>query len=151
MPARTYARPSPWSAGAFFHGIVLLWGTGCTGLVAGPESSSVTPVPASRDTAYVRARRALQGESFTLDLVDSVGGRVTATRYPNANAQLGSAGACRMMVQLQIRGDRHRAEIASTSRWLAPEPMIDKAPKVCEDERVAVLERVVQVLVPPAP
>ena len=44
---------------------------GCTGLVAGPETSNVTPVPASRDSAYVRARRALQGDNFTLDVTDS--------------------------------------------------------------------------------
>lgn len=121
----------------------------CTGLVAGPESSSVTPVPASRDSAYVRARRALQGESFTMDVVDSAGGRLTGTRYPSSNAQMGSAAACRVALQLQINGDARQAEVASTSRWLAPGRMNDKAPKVCEQERIAVLERANQVLVPP--
>ena len=58
----------------------------CTGLIAGPESSSVTPIPASRDSAYVRARRALQGESFTMDLVDSTRGLLTGTRWPSASA-----------------------------------------------------------------
>ena len=64
---------------------VLLFGAlslgACTGLVAGPESSQVTPVSASRDSAYTRARRAMQAETFTVDVADSVGGRIVATRY----------------------------------------------------------------------
>ena len=120
----------------------------CTGLAAGPETSSVTPVPASRDSAYVRARRALQGESFTLDVVDSAGGRLTGTRWPSASAQQGTAPACHVTLALQIRGDATRSEVASTSRWVAPRTMSDKAPTVCEEERAGVLERANQVLVP---
>jgi hypothetical protein len=75
--------------------LLLALGTAaCSGMAAGPETASVTPVPASRDSAYVRARRArraLQGESFTLDVVDSAGGRLTGTRWPSANAQQGTA------------------------------------------------------------
>jgi hypothetical protein len=122
----------------------------CSGLVAGPESSSVTPVPASRDSAYVRARRALQGESFTLDVIDSTRGLLTGTRWPSSNAQQGSAAACHVTVALKIQGDNDRSEVASTSRWVAPGSMSDKAPKVCEEERTQVLERTAQVLVPAA-
>jgi hypothetical protein len=123
---------------------------GCTGLVAGPESRNATPVPASRDSAFVRARRALQGESFTLDLVDSSGGRLTATRWPSSNAKPGSSAACHVTVALQIQGDESRSEVTSTSRWVAPGSMSDKAPQLCEAERSEVLERTVQVLNPPA-
>ena len=131
-------------------GGILLAGTGaCTGLVAGPESSSVTPVPASRDSAYTRARRALQGESFTLDVVDSTGGRLRGTRWPSANAPQGTATACHVSVALKINGDANRSEVAYTSRWIAPGSMSDKAPAVCEQERIQVLERTNQVLVPP--
>jgi hypothetical protein len=122
----------------------------CTGLVAGPEQNSVTPVPASRDSAYVRARRALQGESFTMDVTDSVGGRLIGTRWPSASAQQGSSAACHVSLALSIRGDATRSEVSSTSRWVAPGGMSDQAPKVCEQERAEVLERTVQVLVPPA-
>jgi hypothetical protein len=121
----------------------------CSGLVAGPESSSVTPVPASRDSAYVRGRRALQGESFTVDVADSTGGRLTGTRYPSSSAMLGSSAKCRVTVALGISGNDQQAQVATTSRWVAPELMSDKAPKVCEQERSEVLERMVAVLVPP--
>ena len=125
---------------------------GCTGLLAGPETSSVTPVPASRDSAFVRARRALQGESFTLDLVDSAGGRIKGTRWPSSSAQLGTSTACHVSVAMRVQGDATRAEVASTSRWIAPGKMSEKAPKVCEQERIQVLERTDLVLVPePAP
>ena len=123
---------------------------GCSGLVAGPERSNLTPVPASRDSAYVRARRALQGESFTLDVVDSTGGVLTGTRWPSASAQPGSAAACHVTVALEIQGDASRSEVSSTSRWVAPQTMSDKAPEVCEQERVQVLDRTNQVLVPAA-
>ena len=122
--------------------------TGCNGLQAGPETSSVTPVPASRDSAFVRARRALQGESFTLDVVDSTGGRLSGTRWPGSNAQLGTATACHVNVALKIQGDATSSEVASTSRWIAPSSMSEKAPKVCEQERSQVLDRTNQVLVP---
>jgi len=131
--------------------LLLTSGAGaCSGLVAGPESSSVTPIPASRDSAYARSRRALQGESFTMDVVDSAGGRLTGTRWPSASAQQGTRAACHVMVALQIQGDNDRSEVASTSRWVAPGGMSDKAPEVCEEERKQVLERTAQVLVPPA-
>lgn len=123
---------------------------GCAGLVAGPESSNVTPVPAPRDSAYARARRALQAESFTMDVVDSAGGLLTGTRYASRDAQLGTGSACRMTLVLQVRGDQRQAEVASISRWVAPDRMTDKAPKVCEQNRTEVLERIDQVLVPVA-
>ncbi|MFL5536166.1 MAG: hypothetical protein ACJ8AP_10720 [Gemmatimonadales bacterium] len=127
---------------------VVLAIAGCNGLQAGPETSSVTPVPASRDSAFVRARRALQGESFTLDLVDSSGGRLSGTRWPGSNGQLGTSTACHVNVALKIQGDANSSEVASTSRWIAPSSMSEKAPKVCEQERSQVLDRTNQVLVP---
>jgi hypothetical protein len=123
--------------------------TSCTGLVAGPEMKASTPVPASRDSAYVRVRRALQAESFTMDLVDSSGGHLTGTRYSSADAKLGTAARCRVAVALEVEGGEQHAEVASTSRWIAPDAMIDQAPEVCEEERTDVLERMAQVLVPP--
>lgn len=124
--------------------------TACTGLVAGPEASAVAPVTASRDSAYVRARRAVQAEAFTLDIADSLGGRITGTRYASSNAHIGSSAACRVRLALQIQGDSKAAQVATTSRWLAPEPMKAQAPEVCEKERVEVLTRVAQTIEPPA-
>lgn len=121
----------------------------CTGLVAGPESGSVTPVPASRDSAYVRARRGLQSEAFTMDVVDSTGGRLSGTRWPSSTAKPVSSEACHVSLTLKIEGSDTRSEVASTSRWIAPGRMSDKAPEVCEHERTAVLERIAQTLVPP--
>ncbi len=123
--------------------------TACTGLVAGPEATAVAPVTALRDSAYVRARRAVQAEAFTVDIADSLGGRITGTRYASSNAQIGSSAACRVRLALQVQGDRERAQVATTSRWLAPEPMEEQAPTVCEKERAEVLTRVTQTIEPP--
>ena len=122
--------------------------TACTGLVAGPESSAVTPVSASRDSAYVRARRAMQAEAFTVDIADSLAGRITATRYNSSNAQLGTSPACRVRVALDIQGNAQSAQVSTTSRWLAPEPMLEQARDVCEKERTDVLARVSQTIEP---
>ena len=114
------------------------------------ESQSVTPVPASRDSAYVRVRRGLQGESFTLDVVDSTGGRLVGSRWPSSSAGQGSSEACHVSVALQVKGDADQSEVASTSRWVAPGAMDGMAADVCEKERTAVLERIAQTLVPGA-
>jgi hypothetical protein len=124
---------------------------GCTGLVAGPEVAASTPVPAPRDSAYTRARRGLTGESFTMDVVDSSHGHLTGTRYPSSSAQLGTSARCRVTVDLNVAGDASAATVSTTTRWVAPEQMADKAPDVCEQERRDVLDRVNLVLVPPPP
>lgn len=123
--------------------------TACTGLVAGPETTATAPVTVSRDSAYVRARRAVTAEAFTVDIADSLGGRITGTRYASSNARLGSQAACRVRLALQVRGDRQGGEVATTSRWLAPKPMEEKAATVCEKERNDVLTRVNQTIEPP--
>jgi hypothetical protein len=123
---------------------------GCTGLAAGPEARAQAPVPVSRDTAWARTRRALTFDAFTLDVVDSTHGRLAGTRYASANAKQGTGAACRMTLDLSIRGDAQQAELASTSRWVAPQTMQDKAPEVCERERTDVLDRINTTVVPPA-
>ena len=121
----------------------------CTGLTAGPEVSAVTPVPATRDSAWVRAKRALTAEVFTLDVQDSLGGRITAMRYPSASAKPGTAAACRVGLALAIEGSGDHADVSTTSRWLAPEVTAESNPSVCEQERQETLERVLLVVAPP--
>lgn len=127
----------------------LIASSACTGLAAGPESKAQMPVPASRDSAYVRARRAVQAEIFTMDVVDSSGGRLVGTRYPSNNAKLGSGAACRVKLTLNIQGDAQKADLTATSRWVAPTQMSSQASQVCEQERAQVLERITQTVVPP--
>ena len=124
---------------------------GCTGLVAGPEVGANTVVPASRDSAYVRARRGLTAESFTMDVVDSAHGRLTGTRYPSSNAQMGTNAKCRVVLAMDVAGGADQGQVSSTTRWLAPEQMADKAPQVCEQERHDVLQRITETIVPPPP
>jgi hypothetical protein len=125
--------------------------SGCTGLVAGPESSTQTPVPASRDSAYTRAHRAVVAEAFTLDVVDSTRGQLIGTRFPSSSARLGTAASCRVKLALSVGGNEQQAEVGATSRWLAPQAMSDKAPQICEEERNNVLERIAQTVAPPSP
>jgi hypothetical protein len=123
----------------------------CTGLAAGPEVSAVTPVPASRDSAWVRAKRALTAEVFTLDVQDSLNGRITAMRYPSANYKVGTPQACRVGLALAIAGTGDEAKVSSTSRWLAPEMSSETNAKVCEQERQETLDRILAVVAPPPP
>jgi hypothetical protein len=116
------------------------------GLTAGPEVSTVTPVPASRDSAWVRAKRALTAEVFTLDVQDSVGGRLTAMRYPSASAKVGTPAACRVQLAMAIQGEGDRPALASTSRWIAPEAMAGSG--ACEKDRQETLDRILAVVVP---
>ena len=129
-------------------GLVTL--TGCSGLIAGPEVATVTPVPASKDSAYTRARRGLTAESFTMDVVDSAHGRLTGTRYPSSSAKLGTQAICRVVLAMNVSGGADAAEVSTMTRWVAPEKMADKAPEVCDQERQEVLDRLGQTLAPAA-
>ena len=122
----------------------------CTGLSAGPEMSGVTPVPASRDSAWVRAKRALTAESFTLDVQDSVGGRITAMRYPSATAKVGTQAACRVHLAMALTGAAESSELASSSQWVAPATMATGKPELCERDRQETVNRILLVVVPPA-
>lgn len=135
-------------AARFLTCFVLLVSAACTGLVAGPEVSAVTPVAASRDSAWVRARRALTAEVFTLDVQDSLEGRFTATRFPSATAKPGTAAACRVRLALMLDAEADRAQVATTSRWIAPEVSAATNAEVCERERQETLERILLVVAP---
>jgi len=120
----------------------------CGGLTAGPEVSAVTPVPASRDSAWVRAKRALTAEVFTLDVQDSVAGRLTAMRYPSATAKMGTAAACRVQLSMALEGSGESSQVTSASRWIAPEAMATEEPDVCEQDRRETLDRILEVVAP---
>jgi hypothetical protein len=138
-------------SGVLITGLCALTGIlGCTGLVAGPETSAATPVPVSRDSAWARARRAATAEAITVDLADSLGGRIVGTRYSDPKAKLGAPGWCRLRLTLHVEGDQSQSELGTSSRWLAPEQMAGQAPTVCEQERTAVLARITQTVSPPA-
>ncbi|MEP6686827.1 MAG: hypothetical protein ABJC36_00670 [Gemmatimonadales bacterium] len=111
----------------------------------------MTPVPASRDSAWVRAKRALTAESFTLDVQDSVGGRITAMRYPSATAKVGTQAACRVHLALGLSGATDRSEISSSSQWVAPAVMASDKPDLCEQDRRETIDRILLVVAPPAP
>jgi hypothetical protein len=123
----------------------------CTGLSAAPEVSAVTPVPASRDSTWVRAKRALTAESFTLDVQDSVGGRITAMRYPSATAKVGTQAACRVHLAMAITGVAQSSELASSSQWIAPVAMATGKPELCERDRQETMDRILLVVAPPPP
>jgi hypothetical protein len=122
---------------------------GCSGLAAGPEVSTTTPVPVSRDSAYVRAKRAVQAEGFTLDVQDSLGGRLVGLRYPSLTARTGTAAACRVQLALALHGGPERTDLGWTSRWIAPVAMAESKNEVCETDRTETLARIEQVIVPP--
>ncbi len=130
-------------------GLVSMSGA-CTGLIAGPEVAASTSIPVSRDSAYVRARRGLSSETFTMDVVDSARGHLTGTRYPSRTAQLGTAASCRVVLAMDLAGDTRESTISTTTRWVAPDAMSNKAPQVCEQERQQVLARLSETLAPPA-
>ena len=119
----------------------------CTGLTAGPEVAASIAAPVPRDTAWVRTKRALQAEVFTIAAEDSLGGRITGMRYPSATAKVGTPAACRVLVSYAIVDQSGSVELASTSRWIAPDAMAAK-PDMCEEDRQETLGRIQQTVVP---
>ena len=87
-----------------------------------------------------------------MDVVDSTHGRLTGTRYPSSNAQMGTAARCRVVLAMDVLGGADAGEVSTTTtRWVAPEQMADKAPRVCEQERHDVVQRLTETLVPATP
>ncbi|HUR95108.1 MAG TPA: hypothetical protein VMY76_11025 [Gemmatimonadales bacterium] len=129
---------------------LLFLSAACTGLSAGPEVSASMPVPVSRDSAWVRAKRALQAEVFSISGEDSLQGRISAMRYPSTSAKVGTAAACRVQMSLTIGGAPESAELVSTTRWIAPTGMAAH-PDVCEEDRQETLDRIALTIAPPAP
>ena len=127
---------------------LLLLSTACTGLAAGPEVSASTPVPVTKDSAWVRAKRAVQAEVFSISAEDSAGGHLSAMRYPSSTAKVGTVAACRVQLSLTIAGAANNAELVSTSRWIAPTAMA-ATPSICDQDRKDVLDRIQQTIAPP--
>ena len=86
-----------------------------------------------------------------MDVVDSTHGHLTGTRYPSSNAQMGTAARCRVVLAMDVSGGADAGEVNTTTRWVAPEQMADKAPQVCEQERHDVVQRLTETLVPATP
>ena len=122
--------------------------TSCTGLVAGPATTSAATVPVPRDSAWVRARRAYTAEVLTLDVNDSVGGHLTGLRYPSASAKVGSVATCRVQVMLNLAPGTDGTQLAWTTRWVAPAELAEKESGLCEQERQSVLARIEQTISP---
>ncbi len=97
----------------------------------------------------MRAKRAVQAEGFTLDVQDSLAGRLTGLRYPSSTAKMGTAAACRVQLALALHGGPERTDIGWTSRWIAPVAMATTPNKVCETDRTETLARIEQVITPP--
>lgn len=78
--------------------------------------------------------------------------RATTVAFLFSPTRSWAAGAaCRVRLALDVRGDVREAEVTSTSRWLAPQQMAEKAPRVCDQERAEVLSRISQTIVPQTP
>ena len=139
------------TAARYSRACLLSWAlAACTGLSAGPEVNTVLPVAASRDSAWVRAKRALAGETFTLDVQDSLGGRITAMRYPSATAKVGTPAACRVHLAMVVSGAASASKVTTASQWVAPERMAVDQPQLCEQDRRETMDRI-QLVVAPTP
>jgi hypothetical protein len=64
---------------------------------------------------------------------------------------MGTAARCRVVLAMDVSGGADAGEVSTTTRWVAPEQMADKAPRVCEQERHDVVQRLTETLVPATP
>jgi hypothetical protein len=63
---------------------------------------------------------------------------------------MGTAARCRVVLAMDVSG-ADAGQVSTTTRWVAPEQMADKAPRVCEQERHDVVQRLTETLVPATP
>ena len=120
----------------------------CTGLQAGPVVTTSGTITASRDSAWVRARRGFSAEVMTLDMVDSVGGVLTGRRYPKSSDPETSVVQCQIVVKLKLAPSGEGTDTGWDSRWVAPMELATNKPEMCDRERETVVARIQQTIQP---
>jgi hypothetical protein len=119
----------------------------CTGLMAGPAATTTAVIPADRDSTWVRARRAMAADFFTLDVADSVGGVMTGVRHPKPGVLAIDPFACRLHVTYALGAGTDSTPVQVTTLWTAPAKQ-DGTPTVdCAPEMADVVSRMEGVLV----
>ena len=109
----------------------------CTGLMAGPATSTSSVVPVGRDSTWVRARRAMAADFFTLDVADSVAGVMSGVRHPKPGVLAMDPFACRLHVTYQMAPGTDTTAVEGKQQWTAPAkqdgtPTVDCAPEMAD-------------------
>ncbi len=109
----------------------------CTGLMAGPATSSASVIPAGRDSTWVRARRAMAADFFTLDVADSVAGVISGVRHPKPGVLAMDPYACRLHLTYLMAGGADSTPVQVKQQWAAPAkkdgtPTVDCAPEMAD-------------------
>ncbi|MEO8635391.1 MAG: hypothetical protein ABI587_08960 [Gemmatimonadales bacterium] len=111
--------------------------TACTELMAGPATSTSSVIPAGRDSTWVRARRAMAADFFTLDIADSVGGVMSGVRHPKPGVLAIDPYACRLHVTYALAAGTDSTPVEVRTQWTAPAnqdhtPTVDCAPEMAD-------------------
>ena len=118
----------------------------CTGLMAGPAVSTASVIPAGRDSTWVRARRAMAADFFTLDVADSVAGVMSGVRHPRPGVLAMDPYACRLHVTYAMAPGADSTPVEVRTQWTAPAKQ-DHTPTVdCVPEMADVIGRMDGVL-----
>lgn len=113
----------------------------CTGLVAGPASTSSIVVPAASDSVWNRGRRALAADFFTIEYADSVHGRIYGVRHPKAGVMAQDPYACRVHVKWSLLPAGDSTAVEAITQWTAPQNTGGKPSVACDTEVADVMDR----------
>ncbi len=128
--------------------VIVSLAVACTGLVAGNQVSNTTPAQVPRDTAYARARRALQAEVFTFQTQDSVRRQLSAIRYPSASTKAGDPIACRLHLTVAMSDGADQVDVTTTGLWTAPQTPDGRGTAPCDQELTDVMGRIENQIAP---
>jgi hypothetical protein len=105
--------------------------------MAGPATSSASVIPAGRDSTWVRARRAMAADFFTLDVADSGAGVLSGVRHPKPGVLAMDPYACRLHVTYAMAPGADSTPVEVKAQWAAPArkdgtPTLDCAPEMAD-------------------
>lgn len=113
----------------------------CTGLMAGPTSQASTVVPVGKDSAWVRAKRAMTAEVFSFETQDSANGLLYGVRHPKPGTLEADPLSCRLHVTYRVSGSGGESTVASEALYAVPRGKDGQPTAKCDGEMADALER----------
>lgn len=113
----------------------------CTGLMAGPAQQSSSIAPVGRDSAWVRARRAMASEVFSVEMQDSVRGVLYGVRHPRPGTLAADIFACRLHVTYSLQGDGTETTVERQTQYTVPRGANGRPTVGCDEDLAEVVGR----------
>ncbi|MBK6423515.1 MAG: hypothetical protein IPF77_15105 [Gemmatimonadetes bacterium] len=118
----------------------------CTGLMAGPSAQASSVAPVGKDSAWVRAKRAMTAEVFSFEVQDSINGLIYGVRHPKPGTLEADPLSCRLHVTYRVSGSAGESTVASEALYAVPKGKDGQPTAKCDGEMADALQRMASTI-----